>query len=57
MGAIVTVTFRFIGQNGYYSIHSEKTGPVGYELNEKGLYVEIFNPIQKSILPPFRACR
>ncbi len=49
MGAIVTLTFRFAEQDVHYTIQSEKTEPVGYELNEKGLYIEIINPIQKSI--------
>lgn len=49
MGAIITLTFRFSGQKVHYSIQSEKTEPVGYELNEKGIYIEIINPIQKSV--------
>jgi len=49
LGAIITLTFRFTGQNVYFTIQSEKTDLVGYELNEKGLYVEIFAPIKKSI--------
>lgn len=48
LGAIVTLTFRFSGQKVTYIIQSEKTEPIGYELNEKGLYVEIINPIKKS---------
>jgi branched-subunit amino acid aminotransferase/4-amino-4-deoxychorismate lyase len=48
LGAIVSLTFRFIGQSVHYTIQSEKADSVGYELNEKGLYVEIINPIQKS---------
>ncbi len=48
LGAIISLTFRFIGQDVHYTIQSEKTDSVGYELNEKGLYVEIINPIQKS---------
>lgn len=49
LGAIITLTFRFFGQKVQYTIHSEKTDSTGYELNEKGLYVEIIYPIQKSI--------
>ena len=49
LGAIVTLTFRFIGTKVHYTIQSEKTEPIGYELNEKGLYIEVINPIQKSI--------
>jgi len=48
LGAIVTLTFRFNGKKVHYTIQSEKTEPVGYELNEKGLYIEIIRPIQKS---------
>lgn len=49
MGAIITLTFRFSGQKVHYTIQSEKTEPVGYELNDKGMYIEIINPIQKSV--------
>ena len=48
MGALVKLTFRFNGQKVHYTLQSERTETIGYELNEKGLYVEIFNPIQKS---------
>jgi branched-subunit amino acid aminotransferase/4-amino-4-deoxychorismate lyase len=48
LGAIAILTFRFVGKNVHYTIQSEKTEPVGYELNEKGLYIEIIRPIQKS---------
>jgi branched-chain amino acid aminotransferase len=49
MGAVATLTFRFTEHKVHFSIQSEKTEPVGYELNEKGLYIEIINPIQKAI--------
>ena len=49
LGAILTLTLRFSEQKAVqFTIQSEKTDPVGYELNEKGLYVEIFEPIKKS---------
>jgi len=48
LGAILTLTFRFSGQKIYYTIQSKKVDQIGYELNEKGLYVEIFEPIKKS---------
>ena len=48
LGAIVTLTFRFTGGKVHYTIQSEKTEPVGFELNEKGLYIEIIRSIQKS---------
>ena len=49
LGAVLVLTFRFMGQNVYFTIQSEKTDPIGYELNEKGLYVEIFDQIKKSV--------
>jgi branched-subunit amino acid aminotransferase/4-amino-4-deoxychorismate lyase len=48
LGALLTLTLRFSGQKVYYTIQSEKVDQTGYELNEKGLYVEIFEPIKKS---------
>jgi len=48
LGAIATLTFKFNGQKVTYTIQSEKAEHIGYELNEKGLYVEIINSIQKS---------
>lgn len=49
LGAVLTLTFRFTGQNITFTIQSEKVEPVGYELNEKGLYVEIFGQLRKSV--------
>lgn len=49
LGAIVTLTLRFVDKKVHYTIQSEKTEPDGYELNIKGLYTEIITPIQKSI--------
>lgn len=46
-GAKVTLTFRFSGEKVAYTIQSETTETVGYELNEKGLFAEIFDKIQK----------
>jgi branched-subunit amino acid aminotransferase/4-amino-4-deoxychorismate lyase len=48
LGAVVTLTFRFIEKKVHYTIQSEKTEPVSYELNEKGLYIEVIRAIQKS---------
>lgn len=48
LGAVVTLSFRFVGEKVHYTIYSEKVEPVGYELNEKGLYAEIITPIQKA---------
>jgi len=48
LGAVLILTLRFTGTKVYFTIQSEKIDPVGYELNEKGLYVEIFDQIRKS---------
>ncbi|MBV5335418.1 MAG: aminotransferase class IV [Sulfuricurvum sp.] len=48
LGAVLTLTFKFTGQNITFTVQSEKVEPAGYELNEKGLYVEIFDQIRKS---------
>lgn len=48
LGAILILTIRFTGQKVYFTIQSETTDSIGYELNEKGLYVEIFDQIRKS---------
>lgn len=47
LGAKLTVILRFCRQTVYYSIQSETTEPIGFELNEKGLFMEIFDKIQK----------
>lgn len=51
LGAILILTFRFTGQKVHFTIQSEKSDPVGFELNEKGLYVEIFDRIRKPASP------
>lgn len=48
LGAQLTITFRFTDQKIQYTILSEKMEDIEYELNEKGLYVGIFDKIQKS---------
>jgi branched-chain amino acid aminotransferase len=48
LGAVFTITFRFADQKVQYSIQSEKLGNTSYELNEKGMYVEILDEIKKS---------
>jgi len=48
LGAIVTLTFSFIGKKVHYTIQSEKIETTEYGLNEKGLYIEIIRAIQKS---------
>lgn len=47
LGAVLILTFRFTDQKLQYSIQSEKLESIGYDLNEKGLYVGIFDKIQK----------
>ncbi|HZL11832.1 MAG TPA: aminotransferase class IV [Prolixibacteraceae bacterium] len=49
LGAALTFTLRFTEQKISYTIQSEKCNPIGYELNGKGLYVELFNKIQKPV--------
>jgi len=48
LGAVLILTIRFTGQKVYFTIQSETTDKIGFELNEKGLYVEIFDLIRKS---------
>jgi branched-subunit amino acid aminotransferase/4-amino-4-deoxychorismate lyase len=48
LGAVFIITFRFTDQKVQYSIRSEKLENTGYELNEKGLYVEILDEIRKA---------
>jgi branched-subunit amino acid aminotransferase/4-amino-4-deoxychorismate lyase len=48
MGASFTISFRFNEQKVQYTIQSEKLENTSYELNEKGLYVELFDEIRKS---------
>jgi len=47
LGAVFIITFRFTDQKLHYTIRSEKLENTDYELNEKGLYVEIFDEIKK----------
>jgi branched-subunit amino acid aminotransferase/4-amino-4-deoxychorismate lyase len=47
MGAVFILTFRFTEQKMHYTIQSEKLESTSYELNEKGLYVEVFEEIRK----------
>ena len=48
MGALFIVSFRFNEQKVQYTIQSLKLENTSYELNEKGLYVELFDEIRKS---------
>ncbi len=47
LGAFFSITFRFVEQKVHYTIQSEKLENTSYELNEKGLYVEVFDEIRK----------
>lgn len=49
LGAVIILTFRFTDQKIHYTLQSEKMDNLGYDLNEKGLYVDIFDKIQKSV--------
>ncbi len=48
LGAVLTLTFQFYSDEISYTIQSEKTENVGYELNEKGLYLDVFYEFRKS---------
>jgi len=47
LGARLTIRFRFYDQKIHYTIESEKLENADYELNEKGLYIDIIDKIQK----------
>lgn len=47
LGAVLVLTFRFPDQKIQYSIQSESIESIGFDLNEKGLYVDIFDQIRK----------
>lgn len=47
MGALLTIQFRLLNQEIQYTIQSEKLDTPDYELNEKGLYIDIFDQVQK----------
>jgi branched-subunit amino acid aminotransferase/4-amino-4-deoxychorismate lyase len=49
LDAFLTLTFRFSDQKVSYSIQSAKLETSGYTLNEKGIYVEIFDQFRKSV--------
>lgn len=49
MGAVLHLTFRLTNQKVHFTILSEKLDTIGFELNEKGLYVGTFDKIQKSV--------
>lgn len=49
LGAVLIVTFRFTEKGIHYSIQSEKLDNIGFDLNEKGLYVGIFDQIRKPV--------
>lgn len=51
LGAVFTVSFRLVNGVVHYSIQSEKLDDTDFELNEKGLFVEVFDRIQKPIGP------
>lgn len=49
LGAVLYLTFRFRNEKVTYSIQSEKLQETDFELNEKGLYVSIFDGIKKPV--------
>ena len=48
LGAVLILTFRLANQKIQYSIQSESLNNIGFDLNEKGLYVGLFDQIRKS---------
>ncbi len=49
LGAALILTFRFSAEKVTFTIQSEKLDKIGFELDEKGLYVATFDQIRKSI--------
>ena len=49
MGACLTVIFWFDEQQAHYIIQSEKLEEADYVFNEKGLFLEVFDKIQKPV--------
>ncbi|MDP3644362.1 MAG: aminotransferase class IV [Bacteroidota bacterium] len=47
LGAVFTISFRLINEMIQYTIRSEKFEQSDFELNEKGLFIEIFDKIKK----------
>ena len=47
LGAVFSVSFYSLNEKIQYIIESEKFEPTDFELNEKGLYIEIFDKIKK----------
>lgn len=49
MGAVLSLRFRISDQKILYSIQSAKHENAGYGLNDKGLYVAVFDAVRKSV--------
>lgn len=47
LGAVFTISFRFLNDTIQYIIESEKIEPTDFELNDKGLFVEVFDLVKK----------
>lgn len=47
LGAILSIRFYFLNEKIQFSIESEKVEPTDFELNEKGLFIEVFKKIKK----------
>lgn len=48
LGAAFTLSFRSLNGSVHYSIQAEKLEQIDYELNEKGLFLGVFDKIQKA---------
>ena len=47
LGAVFSISFYSLNETIQYSIVSEKFEPTDFELNEKGLFIEVFDKIKK----------
>ncbi|HAQ19510.1 MAG TPA: hypothetical protein DCR40_09800 [Prolixibacteraceae bacterium] len=47
LGAVFTISFRLINEQVQYTIWAEKFEQSDFELNERGLFIEIFDKIKK----------
>lgn len=48
LGAVLTLSFRFLKGKLHYTIQSVKSEPIDFELNEKGLFIGVFDKVQKA---------
>jgi len=51
LGAVLILKVRFVDRKVHYSIQSEKLDYIDYSLNEKGLFIDIWDKIKKPVSP------